>query len=283
MNKLTFMDYVHFPAVSTESGYHRYSAGDIPRKEYMHKHDFCEIALIRSGAFSVMTENMHTFFRGPCIELFQKNSPHAQFNHSDTAYERYILQLDHSIPAEMETLVSTINHCAIKSVTLISLPMYRMNWLYSIMDYLRGCAEHENVKPSDEQFLIPLRCLLEEIVAICKNQPHTALRFCETNILYVMTYISEHLTEKITIDAIADYMHCGKTKLSTDFKKYTSMSIHQYIIKERLDLSLKYLESEYSLADISVLCGFKDSSHYIRHFQKNFGVSPSQYRKQNRD
>ena len=279
MSELTFMDYVYFPAVHTENGYHPYSAGEIPHKKYMHKHDFCEISLVRSGTFSVMTENMHTIFYGPCIELFQKNCPHAQFNYSDTTYERYILQLDHNIPAEMETLVSTINHCAVKSVTLISLPMYRMNWLYSVMEYLRTIAEQENVKPSDEQFLIPLRCLLEEIAAICKNQPHASLRFCETNILYVMTYIGEHLTEKITIDSIAEYMHCGKTKLSTDFKKYTSMSIHQYIIKERLALSLKYLELEYTLSDISVLCGFKDSSHYIRHFKKYYGTSPSLFRK----
>ena len=278
MNQLAFMDYVYFPAMNTESGYHAYSAGDIPHKENMHTHDYCEIALIRSGAFSVMTENMHTFFQGPCLELFQKNNQHAHFNHSNTTYERYLLKLNQEIPSEVESLVATINRCAAKSVTLISLPMYRMNWLCSIMDHLKNMAEHEKIKPTDEQFLLPLRFLLEEIASICKNEPHAQLRFCETNILYVMTYIKENLTKKITLDTIAAYMHCGKTKLSTDFKKYTSMSIHQYIIKERLELSLKYLESDYTLSDIAVLCGFKDNSHYIRTFQKYYAVSPSQYK-----
>ena len=68
---------------------------------------------------------------------------------------------------------------------------------------------------------------------------------------------------------------------STDFKKYTSMSIHQYIIKERLAISLKYLDSpQYTLADIAVLCGFKDSAHYIHTFQKYYGINPTQYRKE---
>ena len=279
MNKLSFLNYVYFPAVSTESGYHSYSAGDSPHKECMHVHDYCEVALVRSGTSSLMTENMHTCFQGPCIALFQKNCQHAQFNHSDTTYERYLLNLDHDIPPEMKSLVTTINHCATKSVTLISVPMYRMNWLYAIMDHLRYMVEQENVQQTDDQFLISLRFLLEEIASIFKNQPRASLRFCETNILYVTAFIKENLNKKLTLDVIAEYMHCGKTKLRKDFQKQTSMSIHQYIIKERLELSLQYLESEYSLSDIAVLCGFRDSSHYIRTFQKYYEVSPSQYKK----
>lgn len=279
MDALNILEYIYCPVEINETGYHRCSVSNVPHKEYMHEHDYCEVVLIRSGKFSVMTEDMHTLSEGPCLELFRKNSRHAQFDHSNTAYERYLLRLNQRIPSELESLVSTVNHCAVKSVTLIPLPMYRINWLYAVMDHLRYMLEEEHVRVTEEQFLIPLRCLLEEIAALCKNQPKLPLRFCETNILYVLTYIKEHLTEKITVDTVAAYMHCGKTKLSTDFKKYTSMSIHQYIIKERLELSLKYLESEYTLSDIAVLCGFKDSSHYIHTFQKHYGFSPSQYRR----
>ena len=123
-----------------------------------------------------------------------------------------------------------------------------------------------------------MRCLLEELISICKNQPSIPLRFTEINILYVLTYIQKHLTEKLTLEAIAEYMHCGKTKLSGDFRKYTSMSIHQYIVKERLTLSLEYLGSNYSISDVAALCGFRDSSHYIHTFQKVYGITPSQYR-----
>lgn len=280
MNNLTCIHYIHCPAISNATGYHSCSAGDIPQKEFMHKHDYCEVALVRSGAFSVMSEDMHTVFHGPCLELFQKGSQHAQFDISNTTYERFLLRLDQSLPAELDSLIKTVNRCAVKSVTLIPLSMHRIDWLYQIMHHLKWLSENASITPTDEQFLIPMRCLLEEIISICRTEPSIPLRFSESNILYVLTYIQKHLTEKLTLETIAEYMHCGRTKLSTDFKKYTSMSIHQYIIKERLALSLKYLCSQYTLADIAVLCGFKDSAHYIHTFQKYYGINPTQYRKE---
>ncbi|MBE6570424.1 MAG: helix-turn-helix domain-containing protein [Ruminococcaceae bacterium] len=278
MNEHSCIEYVFCPSTTTVSGYHFYSTGNLPRKEFMHKHDYCELAFVRHGDFSVMSEDMHTFFHGPCLELFRKDSQHAQFDLSNTTYERFLLRLDRNIPSELESLVATINRCAVKTVTLIELPIYRMDWLYGIMHHLKHITEHENISFTDEQFLIPMRCLLEEIISICKNQMSVPLQFSELNILYVLTYIQEHLTEKISLESLAAYMHCGKTKLSEDFRKSTSMSVHQYILKERLALSLQYLESKYSISDIAVLCGFKDSSHYIHTFKKHYGMTPSQFK-----
>ena len=283
MNGIPFIHYAYYPSVGNAAGYHPCSNGDIPRKEFMHIHDYCEVALVRSGEFSVMSEDMHTFFHGPCLELFRKNSPHAQFDISNTTYERYLLRLSHSLPSELEPFVAGINRCAIKSITLIPLEQHRIDWLYNIMQHIEYMLNQEDVAPTEERFLIPFRCLLEEITAICKQQSGIPLQPCETNIFYVLTYIKDHLTEKITVNTIADYMHCGKTKLSTDFRKYTSMTVHQYIIKERLELSLNYLKSQYSIADIANTCGFNDSSHYIHTFQNFYGISPTQYRKEMQD
>ena len=281
MDENTFLEYAYFPALADGATYHPCSNGSLPRKEFMHKHDYCEIALVRSGEFSVMTEDMHTTFHGPCLEIFQSDSFHAQFDNSATTYERYLLFLNHTIPPELDALVSTIHHNVVRSVTLIPLSVQHMDWLYSIVRYLEYLYHHEKIDISDDRSLIPLRCLLEEIISLCKNEQHVPLRFNETNIPYVLTYIQSHLTDKLTLDEIAEYLHCSKTKLCTDFKKYTSMSIHQYIMKARLELSLKYLKSEYALSDVALLSGFHDSSHYIHSFQKYYGLNPSQYRKQN--
>ena len=166
MNNLTCIHYIHCPAISNATGYHSCSAGDIPQKEFMHKHDYCEVTLVRSGAFSVMSEDMHTVFHGPCLELFQKGSQHAQFDISNTTYERFLLRLDQSLPAELDSLIETVNRCAVKSVTLIPLSMNRIDWLYQIMHHLKWLSENASITPTDEQFLIPMRCLLEEIISI---------------------------------------------------------------------------------------------------------------------
>jgi AraC-like DNA-binding protein len=243
----------------------------------MHLHDYCELALVRSGEFTVMSEDMQMTFAGPCLEMFRKNCLHAQFDKSHTTYERYLIRLDSSIPALLEPLVHQISRSAVSTITVIPLSAEEMDWLAQIMNHLNRLAE-EGAAAAEERFIIPLRCLLEEINRICKDQQSIPAEFGELNILYVLSYIREHLTEKLTLDAIAAYMHCGKTKLSTAFRKYTGMSVHQYIIEERLELSLDYMKKDYNLSDIAALCGFSDSAHYIRTFQKVYGETPARYR-----
>ena len=93
-----------------------------------------------------------------------------------------------------------------------------------------------------------------------------------------MTYINEHLTEKLSLQDIADHLQISKTKLCMDFQKYTSMSVHQYIIRERLSLAQQYLNMDYSIEKIAQLCCFGNTSHFVSTFQKYFSISPSQYR-----
>lgn len=278
MHDIPFLEYIYCPPSTEGSGYHFCPAGTVPRKESMHRHDYCEIALVRSGEFTVMSEDMQATLAGPCLEMFRKNSLHAQFDMSHTVYERYLLRLDATIPRPLEPLVQQISRSAVNGITLIPLSAEQMDWLYQLMDHLNTLAEREGVAVTEERFLIPLRCLLEEINCICKSRESVPADYGELNILYALSYMQEHLTEKLSLDAIAAYMHCGKTKLATAFRKYTGRTVHQYLVEERLALSLRYLKKEYPISDVAELCGFCDSAHYVRTFQKYYGVTPARYR-----
>lgn len=64
------------------------------------------------------------------------------------------------------------------------------------------------------------------------------------------------------------------------FKKEMSISPIEYLIKLRLNKSKKYLrETDYSITDISLKCGFYSASHFSSYFLKQFGLSPSEYHK----
>lgn len=280
MNEIPFLEYIYCPPSSEEAEYHFCPAGTVPRRESMHMHDYCEIALVRSGEFTVMSEDMQATFAGPCLELFRKNSFHAQFDKSQTVYERYLLRLDGTIPRPLEPVARQISRSAVNGITLIPLSAEQMDWLYQLMDHLCAMVARDGGAVTEERFLIPLRCLLEEINCICKNQQSIPAAYGELNILYALSYMQEHLTEKLSLDAIAAYMHCGKTKLATAFRKYTGRTVHQYLVEERLALSLRYLKKDYPISDVAELCGFCDSAHFIRTFQKYYGVTPARYREE---
>ena len=279
MNNLPFVEYAHYLPSNTAADYHPCSVGNTPRKEFMHKHDYCEIALVRSGEFSLMSESLNTEFRGPCLIIFQKGSLHAQLDYSHTVYERYLLLLTHHIPPVFAPIIKQINNSITMAITVIPLTEVQINWLYAILDHMRILFQQEKISYMDERFEIPLRCLLEEIRCLIQSQPNASLDFCHLNVQYALSYINEHIQEKLTIETLAAYMHCGKTKFNEDFKKYTGKSVHRYIVEERLALSKKYLKKDYPMSSIASMCGFRDSAHYIKTFQKYFSITPAQYRK----
>ena len=279
MNVLPLIEYAHYLPADNVADYHPCSVGNTPRKEFMHKHDYCEVALVRTGEFALMSESLNTEFHGPCLVIFQKDRLHAQLDYSHTVYERYLLLLNRHIPPVFAPIVKQINNSTTRDITVIPLSEVQINWLYAILEHMRYLLEQEKASYKDERIEIPLRCLLEEIRCLIQSQPNASLDFCHLNIQYALSYINEHIQEKITVEALAAYMHCGKTKFNEDFKKYTGKSVHRYIVEERLALSKKYLKKDYPMSSIASLCGFRDSAHYIKTFQKYFAITPAQYRK----
>ncbi len=91
-------------------------------------------------------------------------------------------------------------------------------------------------------------------------------------------YVEDHLSEDLTLDRIAGEFFVSKFYISHLFKDMSGLSLHQYIVKKRLDACRSAIRSG---ADITKACremGFKDYSTFYRAFQKEYGMSPKQYR-----
>lgn len=65
--------------------------------------------------------------------------------------------------------------------------------------------------------------------------------------------------------------------LLRQFKKYTGLPPHAWLVQFRLRKSLTLLKQGYEIAAAAQLCGFSDQSHFTRHFKKALGCTPAQY------
>lgn len=95
----------------------------------------------------------------------------------------------------------------------------------------------------------------------------------------LLTYIQTHLEENLSLDALASEFFVSKYYISHLFKAEMGVSLHQYVLKKRLDQVRVSLLAGAELTPAIEKAGFKTYSSFFRAFQKEFGMSPTEYRK----
>ena len=74
-----------------------------------------------------------------------------------------------------------------------------------------------------------------------------------------------------------NYNHCY---ISRTFTKHVGMTISEYFINAKIFYSVKLLRfTQMSITEVAISSGFTTITYYNRVFKKQFGVSPSEYRK----
>ena len=175
------------------------------------------------------------------------------------------------------------------------------NYLEMIMALYFGSAPSFNMQ--DEKFddkviayteldpfgELEIYSILLEFVAFCaKNIGHfresdpasSSTTYKNTiSLSNVCSYISEHFTEDLTLEAIADYAGFSKYHFERIFSDYTGTTFYQYLQQMRINYAQTLLSNpELSVTDISFQSGFASCTAFTRAFKKSTGYPPSQFR-----
>ncbi len=100
--------------------------------------------------------------------------------------------------------------------------------------------------------------------------------------LALQNYILTNLHDPAlgSLDKLAKRFHLSIKSLTKEFKELTGMTIHQYIVDQRLEFANQLLQdTQTPLIDIVTASGFTGSSHFIKNFNKKYGYTPNQYKK----
>lgn len=96
----------------------------------------------------------------------------------------------------------------------------------------------------------------------------------------IAEYINKNYSSKITLSILSQKFECCNATLTNSFKNEYNVSIMTYICNLRLNKAKEMLEkSRKSVKEISADCGFYDQNYFSKTFTKQYGCSPTDYRK----
>lgn len=89
------------------------------------------------------------------------------------------------------------------------------------------------------------------------------------------------ISRHVPVTALAEACRLSASHFVRAFRQSTGLPPHQWIMARRVDLSKGLLVdgTARSLADIALICGFADQSHFTRTFSRIVGMSPGAWRR----
>lgn len=118
------------------------------------------------------------------------------------------------------------------------------------------------------------------------------LTVCDKNKTYgrnltiqkVAAYLKENFSEAISLKTMAEKFYLNPTYLSELFKRDTGINFNEYLTQIRLKEAVKLLKSDrnYKIYQIAHLIGYPNERYFTMLFKREYGMSPAEYRSQNR-
>lgn len=126
------------------------------------------------------------------------------------------------------------------------------------------------------QFLIGLnRAMADDLLQYAKPAAY------DRKIEAILRYLSEHLTEPVSIDDLAARFFVSKYHMMRQFRAQTGYTIHGYLTGKRLMFARAMIAAGTPVLQASEESGFGDYSAFLRAYRKQFGAAPNQEKRAN--
>ena len=97
-------------------------------------------------------------------------------------------------------------------------------------------------------------------------------------------YIESNLNSDLGLSQLAKLNNVNSSYLSTLFKAETGMTITEFITRKRIDLAKHLLENQnIQIQSVAQKCGILDLQYFSKVFKKHTGMTPRQYREENKN
>ena len=130
------------------------------------------------------------------------------------------------------------------------------------------------------QFLSVIRDMVNEVAP--NGQPQLPVSPSQKRVNEIIAYLSEHLSENLSISDLASHFYLHPDYLARLFKSHMHVSIGHYVSLQKISAAEALLREGQTVAQVQEALGYSSYAYFFKSFQKITGISPSKYRDQYR-
>lgn len=119
----------------------------------------------------------------------------------------------------------------------------------------------------------------EMLIELLRNDDYTFSDSSADKMIYARNYIDENLSQKISVEALADLVGYSYDRFRHLFKETYNLSPINYLMSKRLEQAKRLLtQTNMSISAVAQESGFFNDAQFCTLFKKANGITPRKYR-----
>ncbi len=249
----------------------------VPEPPDWHYHTFHKLIVFLGGPAGYGVEGRSYPLEPGDVVLVPKGCIHRPELAPGAAYERAIVYISPDFLRRRSTAdcdLETCFHRARERFEFVVRPRGGRAELSRLLAALEHAGREDAFGGALLQDALFLQLLITASRAAEQPAQPVHARVRDEKVAALLQYLAAHLTEPVSIDALAARFYVSKYHMMRRFKAETGYTIHSYLTSKRLMLARERIAAGQPATEVCFACGFRDYSTFARAYRKLFSEPP---------
>ena len=232
----------------------------IPR----HDHELASLCVVLAGTYDERVGSRQRTYRDNTVVLHPDGEHHNDSHHSKVQLLSVEVESSRlaSLREAVPVLVESADHAGGK------------------IAWLGAALAREFHNPEAVSALVIESLVLEILVESCRRVGHSEGR-APRWLVRAQEFLRAHFTRPVTLAEIASAAGVHPAHLTRSFRQHYGHTVGSHVRQLRLEAARSQLgNTQRTLAEVAVACGFSDQSHLTRLFHAAYGITPARFRRE---